>query len=186
MSWLITLLVLAVAAFFVVKMMKSNTQKQQAEHEQQQRQRLDGVAAPDGSPSASQKGHAGAAPNDTPESPLETTAAKAAAAAGVTAAGTAAAGMAAAGTAAAMGASSNGASTSSAADSRLASGDTLTDVREMIKILNLDGPTLPDSRFNATSSSPCEKEMLTVSRMLQLWTQWHRSYAKCLPDFNHE
>ena len=39
-----------------------------------------------------------------------------------------------------MGASSNGASTTSAADSRLASGDTLTDVREMIKILNLDGP----------------------------------------------
>ena len=133
MLWLITLLVLAVAAFFVVKMMKSNTLKQQEEHDQLQRERLGSVAAADGSTSPSHERHAGTAPTDTAESSLNTTAATAAAAAGVTATGMAA-GVTATGTAA------KGSAATSAVDSRLASGDTLTDVREMIKILNLDGP----------------------------------------------
>ena len=129
MLWLITLLVLAVVAFYVVKMMKSNTQKQQAEHDQLQRQRLDSAAAPDGSTNATRDGHADTTTTGVTDSPLDTTAATAAAAAGVTATA-----MAAKGTAART------SNATSAAGNLPASGDTLTDVREMIKILNLDGP----------------------------------------------
>ena len=133
MLWLITLLVLAVVAFYVVKMMKSNTQKQQAEHDQLQCQRLDSAAAPDGSTNATRDGHADTATTGVTESPLDTTAATAAAAAGVTA-------TAMASDVAATGTAARTSTATSAADNLPASGDTLTDVREMIKILNLDGP----------------------------------------------
>ena len=153
MLWLITLLVLAVAAFFVVKMMKSNTQKQQAEHDQLQRERLGSTTGPQGSSSAPHESHAGTSPTDSTESSLSSTAATAAAAAGVTAtamaAGAAATSTAPSGTTpsgttptgtAPTGTAAKGSAATSADDSRLASGDTLIDVREMIKILNLDGP----------------------------------------------
>ena len=115
MWWLVTLLVLALIAFFVVKMMKSNTQQQQAEHNSQHRDRLETAtaSADDINSTTAQKNGAGVA-----------TAAAAVAGAAVSA-----------------GAVSAAASTNvTAHGSALSSGHTLNDVREMIKILNLDGP----------------------------------------------
>ena len=110
MWWLVTLLVLALIAFFIVKMMKSKTLEQQSQHEQSQQERLANAEA----------AHQASAKNTPPsDSTLTSGSAEVSGLAGV---------------------ASGAAVAATAVGSNLSSGDTLADVREMIKILNLDRP----------------------------------------------
>ncbi|MFK8082318.1 MAG: hypothetical protein AB8B97_18685 [Granulosicoccus sp.] len=139
MWWLVALLVLAFASFFVVKSLKESTERRQAEHDSQQRERLD--ASSRDLPASDNEGQAGG---------LAQTAGAVAATGAVAHAATRAGNDG----AASEGSSANRAGVaetpSAAAGSASAAlqqhattlntGDTLSDVREMIKILNLDGP----------------------------------------------
>jgi len=133
MMWLTTLIVLAIVAFMIVKYLKSKTEQQLAEHNQQQKQRLDASAAMNE-----------AVVNDSTASDASHVSDGSAGGTAATVAAATAAGAAAVGSAVATSSSS---STSSSAttgvavgDGGINSGDAVSDVREMIKILNLDGP----------------------------------------------
>lgn len=119
MWWLVTLLVLALIAFFVVKSMKAGTQNRQAEHDKLQNERLAASSS---------------LQDTTSENIVESSneSANVAQQAGSVAAVAATAGVAVQAAATAMQPTESGNS--------VHSGDTLSDVREMIKILNLDGP----------------------------------------------
>ncbi|MFK7996761.1 MAG: hypothetical protein AB8B87_21675 [Granulosicoccus sp.] len=123
MWWLVTLLVLALVSFFFVKSMKASTERKQAEHNDLQRDAIEATSASQQAPAAG-------------DSTGSASSAQAGAAATATAGVAAAAGVAGA-------ASSSIDSTpvpSGNSGTTVNTGDTLSDVREMIKILNLDGP----------------------------------------------
>lgn len=157
MMWLVTLLILAIIAYFVVKSVSSNIRNRQAgsnssgtneiEHANAQQRALadSGPAHDNGSTSASSESmtrqgadaidgsNAGQSPTAASTSSSRSSATTGIAA---TAAGAAVAGA----VASAVTGSSTEGSTNHSASGGINTGNTLGDVREMIKILNLDAP----------------------------------------------
>lgn len=155
MSWLVTLLLLAIIAFFVVKYIMSNAKKRQAEiHQTSNEQTRSGVIEHGSEQRPSSAGAESALTNDSALNESKSHqqfASSTASIAGDNAsthastntshARTATAGVAtAAAGAAAAGSSFAKSATSGVAAGGVHTGDTLSDVREMIKILNLDAP----------------------------------------------
>jgi len=140
MWWLISLLVLAVIAFFAVKSMQSNLKSGQTENQVDDTTLLS-ENSENGTTGATENGLSG----DLHESSKDSIATESAAAMG-TVAGLGAAGVAIAsqGSESAETVSSGNpsgiASSGSVGGTGLSTGDTLSDVREMLKILNLDAP----------------------------------------------
>lgn len=157
MMWLVTLLILAIIAYFVVKSVSSNIRNRQAgsnssgtneiDHANAQQHALANSGSTDdnGSASASSESmtrqgsnaidSSGAGQSSTAAS---TSSSRSSATTGIaaTAAGATVAGA----VASAVAGSSAEGSTHHSAGGGISSGNTLSDVREMIKILNLDAP----------------------------------------------
>lgn len=131
MWWLVTLLVLALLAFFIVKSMKASTQNRQVENNQLQNEALTASSSAQAASTA-----------DSAEDSASSGSPSVAQQAGAVAAVAATAGVAANAAANAGQTSDRGTSDSRASESNASvqTGDHLADVREMIKILNLDGP----------------------------------------------
>ena len=185
MWWLITLLVLAVLAFFIVKTMMAQTQRQQAEHLEQQEERLAQSASLEQQDTGAAIGavdSSGASASEASDSTLNSSSGIAAASV------VAVAGAALSQTSSAphnatqqnpapIGTALQSESSNAASIEALNTGNTLSDVREMVKILNLDGPDATRLDINAeqliairkgeSEAQPDEQTLLKLASRLR-------------------
>lgn len=124
MWWLFSLLIMALAAYFAIRAIKASTQKQQAEQERFHEGRLN-------EPSTA---------SNTETNSAESSPAHATAGPGSFSSTAPVAGAAAVSATVAVAATDAQQEPSDASGSTINTGDTLSDIQEMIKILNLDEP----------------------------------------------
>lgn len=170
MLWFITLLVLALAAFFIIKAFKSHSARQSAED--QRLREGSGLAG-----SLNHETHSSTASNTV--SAVNTGASGTSGTSGTSGVSKpVAAGIAAVAGAAAVAVTAKGTSqTSTAQQDGLNTGDTSTDVQEMIKILNLAEPdagrlNISRDQFNAlrsgnSSAAPASDQLNDVAAKLR-------------------